>query len=150
MNRVAHESRSEVEQGLNSTIVECKRAANKRDHLVRTVRREPSSRVSNLERWLLRRVLQRLGNPPLRIKLWNGESIETGSASPSATLCIRDRRMLWKLLGDPRFQFGEGYVDGRLEVEGTLIDLLLAVDRSLLKSGNIDFGVKGFSRWLHK
>ena len=150
MNRVAHESRSEVKQGLSSTIVECKRVADKRDHLVRTVRAEPSSGVSNLERWLLRRVLQRLGNPPLRITLWNGESIETGSGSSSATLRVRDRRMLWKLLGDPRFQFGEGYVDGRLEVEGDLVDLLLTVDRALLKSGNVDFGVKGFSRWLHK
>src|SRR5438270_4788328 len=112
MNRVAHESRSEVEQGLSSTILECKRAADTTVH-PRTALPEPSSGVSNLERWLLRRVLQGLGNPPLKITLWNGESIESGSDCSSATLRIRDRRMLWKLLGDPRFQFGEGYVDGR-------------------------------------
>ncbi|HEY2146774.1 MAG TPA: cyclopropane-fatty-acyl-phospholipid synthase family protein [Pirellulales bacterium] len=150
MNRVAQQSPSEPREGPDSTVVERSRALGRRAGSARSVRPQPVSGVTNLERWLLRRVLQRLGNPPLRITLWNDESIESDGDSISFTLRVRDRRMLWKLLSDPRFQFGEGYAARRLEVEGDLPEFLLAIDRSLLAVGEVDFGVKGFTRWLHK
>jgi cyclopropane-fatty-acyl-phospholipid synthase len=76
--------------------------------------------------------------------------VATSSAAPVVTMSIADRRTLWKVVSDPRFQFGEAYVDRRLEVEGELFDLIVAVDRALVAAGNLGFGMKGLKRWLHK
>ena len=111
---------------------------------------EQTGGITQLERWLLRRVLQGLGGPPIAVELWNGEAIATSAAPPATMLHIHDRRTLWKLLGDPRYQFGEAYVDGRLQIDGDLAEFLVSVNRSLLESGNFAFGVKGFAGWLHK
>ncbi|HEV2968455.1 MAG TPA: cyclopropane-fatty-acyl-phospholipid synthase family protein [Pirellulales bacterium] len=150
MTQVARNPSAETVDGSGSTAVEPDRVCTVGHESRTTQCSEQTSGVTNLERWLLRRILQGLGNPPIEIALWTGEAVATCSSPPVATMRIRDRRTLWKLLGDPRFQFGEAYSDGRLEVEGKLVDLLVAVDCALVQSGKIDFGVKGISRWLHK
>jgi cyclopropane-fatty-acyl-phospholipid synthase len=151
MNRVAERVPAEPAGGRASTaIVHDRAATNGNRTLPRPPRRGPGSGVTNLERWFLRRILHRLGDPPIQITLWNGESVVTSSTAPIVLLRVNDRRTLWKLLSDPRFQFGEGYVDRRLEVEGKLFDLLIEVDRALVASGNLSFGMKGIKRWLHK
>src|SRR3990170_3882499 len=67
-----------------------------------------SAAPSDAERWALRGLLARLGNPPIRVRLWNGEEISAGGASAAAPqVCIDDRRTLWRLIVDPDIHFGE-------------------------------------------
>jgi cyclopropane-fatty-acyl-phospholipid synthase len=85
---------------------------------------ETSARVSPLERWLARKTLSLLGDPPLQMVLWNGEEITTSSARPAARVALRHRSALYKLLSNPDLQFGDLYSVGSVEVEGDLVKFL--------------------------
>jgi len=87
-------------------------------------------RVYRMERWLIRRLLQLLGNPPIRVALWDAEEISTSTAPAVARILIRDRRTLWKLILSPELHFGDAFTVGQIEVEGDLLELLQAIYRS--------------------
>jgi cyclopropane-fatty-acyl-phospholipid synthase len=92
-------------------------------------RSPPRGRPAPISRWLIRRVLQQAG-VPARVVLWNGEEIAGGHGPPVATVHIRDRRTLWRLLAAVDPGFGDAYGEGRIEVEGSLVALLEAVFRA--------------------
>lgn len=92
-------------------------------------------RLLGIERWLARLMLQSLGSPPVKLVLWNGEEFGSPDANPVARILVHDRAAFWKLLFDPDIQFGDGYADGRLEVEGDLVAMLEAVSRSRMAAG---------------
>ncbi|MEX2288523.1 MAG: cyclopropane-fatty-acyl-phospholipid synthase family protein [Planctomycetaceae bacterium] len=81
-----------------------------------------------VERWLLKRLLIALGNVPLTVQLWDGTEVAAVDGSRNARMIVRDRPTLWKLILDPTFQFGEGYATGRIDVDGSLDELLRAVN----------------------
>ncbi len=84
-----------------------------------------------VERWLLRQLLRAAGNPPVNLMLWDGYEITPPSASPVGRLIFRDRRTLLKLMINPDLQFGELYSSGHLGVEGSLVEVLEALTRTL-------------------
>lgn len=88
-----------------------------------------SARVSAADRWLLRTFLRAMGAPAIRVVLWNGESVcvtDAGvtDAQPVATVRLQDRRTLWRLVYNPELEFGEAYSEGRLLVDGDLVELM--------------------------
>ncbi|MCE5266714.1 MAG: cyclopropane-fatty-acyl-phospholipid synthase family protein [Planctomycetaceae bacterium] len=83
-----------------------------------------------LERWLVRRMLIAIGNPPVRITLPNGDELSTSESPPIAQVKFQDRATLWRVLLDPNLHFGEGYADGKLEIDGDLVALLETIDRA--------------------
>ena len=85
----------------------------------------------SLEGRLMRLLLGSLGNPPLRLTLWNGESVFTGEGDAVAGIGIADRSVLLRLFINPELHFGEAYVDGSIEVEGELVKLLEVVYQGL-------------------
>ena len=87
--------------------------------------------AASLDGRLLRYMLKSLGDPPVRVKLWNGETVMPASGDPIAHIRISDRASLLRLLSDPEFQFGECFCDGTLEVEGDLVTLLETLIRAL-------------------
>jgi cyclopropane-fatty-acyl-phospholipid synthase len=89
----------------------------------------PRGRVYAAERALVKRMLAALGGPPVRLALWNGEEI--GPSRPIARIVIRDRATLWKLVLHPKLEFGEAYSSGRLEVDGDLLEMMTALQRSI-------------------
>ncbi len=89
------------------------------------------SLVTGLDRWLVRRLMAMTGDPPIAIKLWNGEIVYRPFSDPVATLTIRDRGTLLGLLLSPRFAFGDGYSTAHLEVRGNLVECLEAAYRGL-------------------
>ncbi len=101
--------------------------------------REP---LRSLEGRLMRRLLISLGNPPLRITLWNGESITAGAGRAVGGLWIAGRASLFKLLINPNLYFGESYGDGSIEIEGDLVRLIEAVYVHRRRP------TTPFSRWL--
>jgi len=86
--------------------------------------RAPAARVGSADRWLLRLLLHGLGDPPLRVSLWDGQGVSTAAGEPLGSLRINDRATLWRLLYRPDLEFGEAYTDGRIEVTGDLVELL--------------------------
>ncbi len=81
-------------------------------------------RVRPFDQWLARSILGQLRDPPIRIVLWDGEEIRTNDSPATGRILFRDRRTLLSVVFDPDMQFGEAYADGRIRLEGDLIDSL--------------------------
>jgi cyclopropane-fatty-acyl-phospholipid synthase len=80
---------------------------------------------------LLSKLLMFLGNPPLEFVIWTGERVRpTIAVDPVAALVIADRGALLGLVADPQVRFGELYSEGRITVEGDLIQVLEVVYRA--------------------
>jgi cyclopropane-fatty-acyl-phospholipid synthase len=90
-----------------------------------------SSRRSSIKEWLISRVLSSSGNPPLRLVLWDGTRISPRGDDCVATVSIRDPMTLLKLALDPELHFGDAYSDGKLEVEGDLVEMLVETYRAV-------------------
>jgi cyclopropane-fatty-acyl-phospholipid synthase len=76
---------------------------------------------------LLARLLEHLGNPPLEFILWTGESIAPPGAPTVAHVRVSSRATLLGILADPQMRFPDAYSEGRLEIEGDLVQLLETV-----------------------
>ncbi len=81
------------------------------------------------DQWLLGQISKAVEPAPIRIVLGNGEATLPVEA-PVATLIIPDRGTLLRLMFDPEVAFGDGYADGTLQVQGSLLKLLEAIYRA--------------------
>jgi len=86
--------------------------------------------ITDLQKWLLRKVLAEIGDPPLRILLWDGEELLRTARKPKTGIIFHDRGALWEFILNPGLHFGEGYSAGRIDVEGDLIDFVETVQRA--------------------
>ena len=107
-------------------------------------------KASPLERHVAARLLEAIGNPPIRLTLWDGEDVGDWSPSPIAAIVFHDRATFWKVMLDPDFQFGEAYSNGQLEVEGNLVDFLEAVHRHRAMSNSRGLLPERILRGLHR
>lgn len=89
---------------------------------------------SALERWLLQRLLRAVGNPPLRVRLWDGKQIGMDGGREQASATIRNRDTLWRIIRNPWLHFGEEYSSGRLEVEPDLLTFMDVFHRANVDS----------------
>ncbi len=87
----------------------------------------PGRTGGSLEARLLRRLLSRLGNPPIEFQLWTGERIAPRATVPAEHVRIADRATLLGLLRDPQVRFGDGYCAGQIEVEGDLVKFMVTL-----------------------
>jgi len=83
-----------------------------------------------VERWLLQQIFKAIGPAPLRFAFQDGEEMVPPGVAPVATVVIRDRRTLARMIVDPEIGFGEAFAGGRIEVEGDLARALEAVYES--------------------
>src|SRR6266581_3075773 len=83
-----------------------------------------AGRVTGLDKWLMRKFLQSIGSPPLRVVLWDGSEILPPGASAAVGMRLRDRTTLMRLLTRPFLNFGDDYSAGRIEIEGGLVVFL--------------------------
>src|ERR1700722_6110892 len=114
-----------------------------------TSAREPP-RVS-LEARLLRRLIVGLGEPPIEFVLnWTGERIAPTRVAALGRVRIADRQTLLGLLRDTRLRFGDAYSDGRIEIEGDLVQLLGFVYRSSKPSGAGSSLVQRVGEWVNR
>jgi cyclopropane-fatty-acyl-phospholipid synthase len=92
-------------------------------------RHRPAARAGSrsVEGRLLARLLGYLGNPPLEFILWNGEHIVPPGVASVARVQVSNRATLLGILADPQVRFPDAYSEGRLEIEGDLVQLLEAV-----------------------
>jgi cyclopropane-fatty-acyl-phospholipid synthase len=101
---------------------------------------------SSAEKWLLQKIQEGIGRAPIRLVLNDGVEVTAPDVSPIGTLRIADHRTLAALALDPEIGFGEGYSDGRIGVEGDLVQMLEEVYRSMAKVRDGWYG-RLVSRW---
>jgi cyclopropane-fatty-acyl-phospholipid synthase len=94
-----------------------------------------NSMADPLSRWVARKLLATLGNPPIRFALWDGSEVGIPASQAIGTVRLADRRALARLCLDPEFEAGELYTEGRLTLEGDVVELISAVFRSRLDGG---------------
>jgi cyclopropane-fatty-acyl-phospholipid synthase len=87
------------------------------------------ARSGALDATLARLLLQGLAGAPIGVVLWDGARFAAGPGRPVAWIWLKDRSALTRLLLDPDLQFGELYSAGRLEVDGSLVELAEAIYR---------------------
>ena len=102
------------------------------EHMPRELAERPSrpAAIRSVEARLLARLLEFLGNPPLEFILWTGEHIAPAGATIVARVRVSNRATLLGILADPQVRFPDAYSEGRLEIEGDLVQLLETVYHS--------------------
>ncbi len=73
---------------------------------------------------ILTTVLPENPDRPCEITLWNGEKLEFGKGGPKLSIVIKDPKVFEELLVEPSLAFGEGYINGDLEINGNLGDVM--------------------------
>ena len=107
-------------------------------------------RVLPLERWVMRKLMEMIGQPPVTIELWDGSVVEPAPADPVARVIIRDRGALYRLGLHPDLHFGDDYANGRIEVEGDLAELLTTIDLTRQQRNGAGGGRPGLTARLHR
>lgn len=81
------------------------------------------------DRWLLDAIARHVAPARIRFRLRSGGESGFAAGAPLATITIRDRGTLTRLVLDPEVEFGEAYAHGRVEFEGDLPAFLEAIFR---------------------
>jgi len=105
----------------------------------------PAGEANSLDRFSARKLLDFLGQPSIRIVLWDGREATPNVVDPVATLYFRDRSSLYLTLLRPELHWGDLYSQGRVDVDGDLVELLDAVYRGLLSKHD-----RGWLHWLNR
>ena len=87
-------------------------------------------RFMGVDRLLLRAFLRAAGDPPVRCVLPDGSALDPPDGEFVGTLRFLDRPTLYGFLRMPEMGFGEGYTDGRIEVEGDMLEVIAAAYRT--------------------
>ena len=83
---------------------------------------------SSADRYVLSKIQAKLRDAPVRVTLWDGSTCYEG-ATPIATICIADRRSLWRVVRHQDVGLGDGFRDGGITLEGDLVGAVEAVFR---------------------
>ena len=95
-------------------------------------------KVTNADRWLVRQLYTLLDDPSLQLRLWNGEEFSASDDGELvARVIVRERKALYRLLGNPNLHFGDLYSAGTIDVEGDLAAALEIAYRAPLANSKI-------------
>ncbi len=101
------------------------------------------SRVTALDRWMARKMLDVVHNPPIVLRLWDGKPVTPPVEKPIAVLQYHDRGAMLKSIINPELYFGDLYSTGRISVSGDLVRF-----SELIYINLQDFGRGGWLRQL--
>ncbi len=107
-----------------------------------------TSHVSAINSWLVQKIYSSIGAPNLRIAVGNGKPYPPDATDAAATVRIDGWRTLASLALNPEIGFGDGYRDGRIEIEGDLVQFLETVLESKPEENAEGWRSRLFSRWL--
>jgi cyclopropane-fatty-acyl-phospholipid synthase len=86
---------------------------------------------SFVDRWALSLLARQLPGARCEIRLWNGAAIACSREPALGTVTIRDRATLWRVLRHAELAFGEGYMNGSIDVSGDLTRLMESVNEAM-------------------
>jgi len=105
-------------------------------------------RAPSLDRRLLETVFRAAGPAPVRVVLGDRVWFTPRGVSAQFTIRVRDRATLLALVRDPEIGFGDAYADGRIVVEGDLVQFLEAAYHTWPDDGNRRWMARAISRWF--
>jgi cyclopropane-fatty-acyl-phospholipid synthase len=86
-------------------------------------------RPRGLDGRLFRLLRTHLAGSGLRLRFWDGTELDP-DGEVAATLTVKDRLTLLRLVWDPELHFGDAYASGRVEMEGDFVGALESVYRA--------------------
>ncbi len=86
-----------------------------------------SARVTWIDRYLVRTMLDVVGNPPVSISLWDGVEVTPPCDEPDGILTYLDRGALLKSIINPELYWGDLYCSGRVLFEGDLARFMATI-----------------------
>ena len=92
-------------------------------------------RVTWLDRWLVNKMINVVGSPPVRISLWDGVEVTPPCANPCAVMTYCDRGALFKTIADPELHWGDLYCKGRVEFHGDLARFMAIIYEGIKGKG---------------
>lgn len=87
--------------------------------------------LQNLHKQALRTLLLSAQDFPFAVTDWEGETTRYGDGSPRFTLTIHAPEVIDSLLRDPQMGFAEAYMDGTIDVQGDLADVVATAIEAL-------------------
>jgi len=105
------------------------------------------SGVTRLDRWLVKKMVDVVGNPPVRISLWDGVEVTPPCQNPVAVMVYCDRGALIKTILDPELHWGDLYCSGRVEFEGDMAEFMQAIYLGINGKGEPGW-IRKFVLWL--
>jgi cyclopropane-fatty-acyl-phospholipid synthase len=108
-----------------------------------------TGKSSGLERWLMKQLLNALGNPPLTAVLWDGARVTNSPAAIQFRMFIRDRAAFWKVFTYPDLQFGELFTEGRITIDGDLAEFVESINRARRSTKRRPYKHQFFD-WLYR
>jgi len=89
-----------------------------------------AQRVTPLDRWIARKMLAMVGNPPVVLKLWDGVEVYA-QPDPVVRLQYHSRSAVLKTIVNPELYFGDLYTSGQVSIAGDLIRFTEIIYRNL-------------------
>ncbi|WP_079525581.1 class I SAM-dependent methyltransferase [Halobacillus hunanensis] len=83
-----------------------------------------------IDKMFYKTLLKKTFSNPIHITFWDGETVQYGEGAPDFKLTFHDSIPKGDLLHDPSIAFGEAFMDGKIEVEGDLKELVASMYRS--------------------
>ena len=91
-------------------------------------------RLVEFEKRLICKSMAQLGNPPITMVIGSGSAAYSPREKSVGTVFIRDRKTLLRFVVHPELYFGDAYSEGKIEVEGNLIEVLKCTFKSMSKT----------------
>ena len=88
-------------------------------------------RVTWFDRWLTQKMVDLVGNPPVRIYLWDNQEATQPIDKPLVTLLYRNRSALLKTISNPELHWGDLYCNGEVDFEGDLVEFMAVIYRGI-------------------
>ncbi len=90
--------------------------------------------LHEVEKRLVRRLMARLGDPPVAVVVGNGHAAYSPTERSVGTVLIRDRKTLLRFAVHPELHFGDAYSEGNIEVTGSLPEVLACAFTCMAKA----------------
>jgi len=80
--------------------------------------------VTPLDRWISRKMMAVVGDPPIVLKLWDGVEVTSPQSRPVARLQYHSRGAMFKTIMNPELYFGDLYASGQVSIAGDLVKFM--------------------------
>jgi cyclopropane-fatty-acyl-phospholipid synthase len=80
--------------------------------------------VTPVDRWIARKMLAVVGDPPVVLKLWDGTEVTPPQPQPIARLQYHSRGAMFKTIFNPELYFGDLYANGQVSIAGDLVKFM--------------------------
>ena len=103
--------------------------------------------VTALDRWIARKMMEVVGNPPVALYLWDGLEVTTPQTNPVARLQYHSRSAMLRTILNPELYFGDLYSSGEVSITGDLIKFTEIIYRNIAGPSRHGW-LRGAVKWL--